>query len=183
MNRRTILLGLGAAIAMPSLARAQTQYFEGRPSAPALERGLAPPVGMSADEFRRLAPERRPRVGLTVHFEFNSAELTADARATLDVLAEAIDKLPLYRFRIEGHTDAVGGDTYNLVLSQRRAASVVTHLATRHAIDPGRLESVGYGKRRLRDPANPNDAVNRRVEIANMGPIERPSPRQPPLAR
>lgn len=172
MNRRALIVGAVALAAAPRAGRAQTQYFEGRPSAPALERGLSPPAAMSQDEFRRLPPERRPRVGITVNFDFNSAELTLDARATLDALGTAIKQLAAFRFVVEGHTDAVGGDDYNLLLSNRRATAVVTYLVMRHGIEPGRLQAIGYGKRRLRDPAHPNDAINRRVEIANMGWIE-----------
>jgi OOP family OmpA-OmpF porin len=116
------------------------------------------------------APPEAPKVGLTVNFAFNSVELTPESRRVLDVLATAIDRLPQFRFQIEGHTDAVGGDAFNLELSQRRAAAVVQYLVLTHNISPARLAAIGFGKRKLRDPVHPTDGINRRVEVLNLGP-------------
>ena len=66
--------------------------------------------------------EPRPlSVNLYVNFEFNSAELTSDARNTLDQLGTALrdPKLAAYSFVIAGHTDAVGGAEFNQKLSER----------------------------------------------------------------
>jgi outer membrane protein OmpA-like peptidoglycan-associated protein len=70
------------------------------------------------------------------------------------------------RIRVEGHTDDRGDDDYNLDLSQRRAASVLTYLLTA-GIEAGRLESEGLGET---IPIADNDsrdgrAENRRVEF------------------
>jgi outer membrane protein OmpA-like peptidoglycan-associated protein len=53
----------------------------------------------------------------------------------------------------------------NKALSQRRADAVVAWLVTERAIDPDRLQAVGYGEERLADRANPASGVNRRVEV------------------
>jgi outer membrane protein OmpA-like peptidoglycan-associated protein len=115
-------------------------------------------------------PREPPKVGLTVNFAFNSVELTPESRRVLDVLAIAINRLPQFRFQIEGHTDSVGGDAFNLELSQRRAAAVVQYLVLTHNISPARLAAIGFGKRKLRDPVHPTDGINRRVEVLNLGP-------------
>ena len=73
------------------------------------------------------------------------------------------------RFSVAGHTDARGGDAYNLNLSRLRARAVADYLIKQHGIDAQRLDVEGYGRSRLLDPANPASAVNRRVQITNLG--------------
>ncbi len=66
---------------------------------------------------------------------------------------------------VEGHTDAVGSDAYNLELSRSRARAVRDYLVQRHGIDGARLKTVGYGEARLVEAADPTAAVNRRVQF------------------
>jgi len=66
---------------------------------------------------------------------------------------------------VEGHTDAVGSDTYNLTLSQRRAAAVKEYLVSVHGIDAARLKDVGYGLFRPIEGTDPLAAENRRVQF------------------
>lgn len=110
-------------------------------------------------------------IDLTINFEFNSAALTSDGTVLVGNLGRALkdSRLAGKRFRIEGHTDAVGGDAFNLRLSQQRAETVRRQLIARNAVDPGRIEVVGYGKSRLLDPSAPESAVNRRVRVVNLG--------------
>jgi outer membrane protein OmpA-like peptidoglycan-associated protein len=109
-------------------------------------------------------------VSLYVNFAYDSAELTSDARITLDRLGYALsdDRLKQFSFMIEGHTDAKGGEDYNQKLSERRADSVRQYLTTQFAIESTRLSARGFGKMRLLDPARPEDGVNRRVQILNL---------------
>ena len=53
--------------------------------------------------------------------------------------------VPFATALIEGHTDSVGSDAYNLKLSDRRAKSVYDYLTSR-GVDPGRLSSIGKGE-------------------------------------
>jgi outer membrane protein OmpA-like peptidoglycan-associated protein len=108
-------------------------------------------------------------VNLYVNFEFNSAELTSDARITLDQLGTALrdPKLAAFSFVIAGHTDAVGGDEFNQKLSERRAEAVRNYMIARCGIAANRLSAKGYGKSQLLDPEHPEDGVNRRVQIIN----------------
>lgn len=105
----------------------------------------------------------------TINFEFNSAELTAQARADLDQVAGALKdpSIEQYPIIIAGHTDGVGGFEYNQQLSQRRAESVRQYLIVRHAIDAKRLSAKGYGKSQLLLPSDPGNELNRRVQFQN----------------
>lgn len=119
------------------------------------------------------SPPERPelRAAFRVEFDFNSARIRPESQEILDrvaavMMAPAAGKT---RFRIVGHTDAVGSDAANLSLSQRRAAAVVGYLVDRHRIAAGRLEASGRGARELLLPDQPTAAANRRVEIVNLG--------------
>lgn len=77
----------------------------------------------------------------TVNFAFNSAQLDSGARDTLREQANWIRQFPEVRFRVYGHTDAVGSEGYNKRLGLRRAHAVVNFLATQ-GISKSRLEAV-----------------------------------------
>ncbi|MFD1157162.1 OmpA family protein [Roseovarius aestuarii] len=77
----------------------------------------------------------------TVNFAFNSAQLDAAAQSTLREQAQWIRQFPEVRFRVYGHTDAVGSNSYNKRLGLRRAQAVVSYLATQ-GISRSRLEAV-----------------------------------------
>ena len=112
-----------------------------------------------------------PSLDLQVNFEYASAKLTPDARIVLDSLGQALNDPALRdsRMRIAGHTDAKGADAYNLTLSRQRAQSVAEYLARQHGVDARRLSVEGFGRGQLLDPANPESAVNRRVQVVNLG--------------
>jgi outer membrane protein OmpA-like peptidoglycan-associated protein len=74
-----------------------------------------------------------------------------------------------FSFIIAGHTDAKGGGEFNQKLSQRRAEAVRSYLITQFGIAGEKLTPKGYGKSQLLDPANPEDGVNRRVQVINTG--------------
>ena len=82
----------------------------------------------------------------TVNFEFNRADLDANAQAALMKQANWIKQFPEVRFRVYGHTDLVGSDAYNQKLGLRRAQTVVAFLV-RQGISRSRLEAVAsFGK-------------------------------------
>jgi len=113
----------------------------------------------------------KPSVDLAVNFAFGSAQLTADGELALDNLGRALEDPALggSRFSIAGHTDAVGSAAFNQRLSEARAAAVRDYLVARFRIAGDRLETHGYGFSRLLDRKDPTNAVNRRVEITNIG--------------
>ncbi len=143
-----------------------------RPSAAA----ATVPGGAASSSTAAGAPEAAPRsqarrtVALTVMFDLNSDKLTYAAMQQLDELAAVIKAAnPAERFAIEGHTDARGSDELNQDLSERRAASAINYLVTRHGIARDRLEAHGYGRSRPLIPADPFDARNRRVQVMVLG--------------
>lgn len=89
------------------------------------------------DLSQRFASE----VMTTVNFAFNSATLDTGARDTLREQANWIRQFPEIRFRVYGHTDKVGSNTYNKRLGLRRAHAVVNFLVSQ-GIDRSRLEAV-----------------------------------------
>ena len=98
-------------------------------------------------------------------FDFDSAVILAPARSNLDALATSLDKYDNSNLMIVGHTDNVGSETYNLGLSERRAASAAGYLAQRGV---ERIDTRGRGEY---EPLASNDTEagrhqNRRVEIA-----------------
>jgi outer membrane protein OmpA-like peptidoglycan-associated protein len=114
---------------------------------------------------RTAAQPARASASLLVTFETNSAELTAPARAQLDVVASALknERLASYGFLVEGHADPRGAPDANLVLSQERADSVKRYLIDRHGIEPSRLTAEGRGDRSLLNRDVPAAPENRRV--------------------
>lgn len=111
-----------------------------------------------------------PSIDLKVNFAFDSAQLNNESLLTLDVLGRALssEKLKGQTIEIVGHTDAKGTLEYNDALSQRRAAAVVTYIVRNFTLDPALISSKGMGERQLLDEDNPEDGINRRVEIRNV---------------
>ncbi|MGO4916216.1 OmpA family protein [Pseudogemmobacter sp. W21_MBD1_M6] len=82
----------------------------------------------------------------TVNFAFNSAQLDGTAQAALRRQADWIRQFPEVRFRVYGHTDLVGNQSYNKSLGLRRANAVVSFLSAQ-GISRSRLEAlVSYGE-------------------------------------
>ncbi|HEY6644731.1 OmpA family protein [Povalibacter sp.] len=111
-----------------------------------------------------------------VDFEFDSANLTGDSKSTLDEVAADLKKFPRLKILLEGHTDSVGNDAYNLKLSQRRAASVREYLVSQ-GVNPANLTSEGFGESKpIASNATPDGrAENRRVAMSvtdNPGDVE-----------
>lgn len=65
-----------------------------------------------------------------INFEFNQSTLDAEARRVLGLQAEWIKRHPNVRFSVHGHTDMVGGNSYNQRLGLRRARNAVNHLVS-----------------------------------------------------
>jgi len=113
-----------------------------------------------------------PNLTVEVQFDFNSDWILPASWETVGRIADALHNPLLlgYKFAVVGHTDAKGSREYNLELSQRRALSVVEMLVTTFSVDPAMLVGVGFGEEQLQDPQDPYSAVNRRVQLLNIGP-------------
>ncbi len=82
-----------------------------------------------------------------VHFGFDKSELSADAKAALDAFAKRVkDENKNVYVEVQGHTDGVGSDHYNLVLGQARADAAMHYLAMQHGFPLHRMNSMSYGK-------------------------------------
>jgi len=101
-----------------------------------------------------------------ITFETNSAELNAESYAELDRVVKLMRDNPSLKMEISAHTDDVGTDALNFLLSDRRAKSVVDYLVA-HGIPTTSLQSRGYGKSQPLVPNNSaeNRAKNRRVQL------------------
>lgn len=95
----------------------------------------------SCSDFQQSTAER-------VHFEFNSAELRADAKDALDGQAAWLAKYGNVSILIEGHCDKRGPREYNLGLGERRAVAVRNYLVSK-GVAKDRVRVVSYGKERL----------------------------------
>ncbi len=99
-----------------------------------------------------------------------SDQVRPESRPTLKEIASMLQQHPELKLRIEGHTDNVGGQDANLILSERRAAAVKSALVTDFQVDAARLESKGFGDTK---PAGSNASAegrqnNRRVELVRL---------------
>jgi outer membrane protein OmpA-like peptidoglycan-associated protein len=102
-----------------------------------------------------------------VKFKTDSAVILQESNETLGKILEAIRRLPdTNRYRVEGHTDAMGKPEYNKGLSQRRAQSVVQWFVQK-GIPAKRLEARGYGQEKplASNATEVGRQANRRVEI------------------
>ena len=109
-------------------------------------------------------------VGDRIFFGVDSSTLDDTARQTVERQAAWLQQFPAVTVTIEGHADQRGTTEYNLALGERRAAAVKSYLSSL-GIDPARILIISYGKERL---ANPNEteeafAQNRRaVTVVNV---------------
>ena len=112
----------------------------------------------------------KPKIDLEIHFDFNSADISKESMPAVQALGDALSdaKLRGSTFVVAGHTDGVGGDQFNQELSERRADTIKHYLVDHYHLTSGDLVTVGYGKTKLKNAADPSDGVNRRVQVVNM---------------
>ncbi|MFA7415443.1 MAG: OmpA family protein [Rhizobium sp.] len=114
----------------------------------------------------------------TITFPSGSAEVPLAQAKTLRRVAEAMERIlakdPGETFLIEGHTDAVGSDRSNLILSDQRAEAVANLLTEVYGIPPENLSVQGYGERYLKIRTAGDEQQNRRVAIRRVTSLVRP---------
>jgi len=111
--------------------------------------------------------QNKPVIFESLQFEENSYALRKDVLPKLDYLARFLERYPMFRLEIKGHTDADGSDLYNLQLSQRRAEQIRDYIIERGKFGNERVTAEGFGEKY---PIMPNDTeenkkINRRVEF------------------
>jgi outer membrane protein OmpA-like peptidoglycan-associated protein len=118
---------------------------------------------------KQLTQEKRA-VTYGIYFDFAQATLKPESTPVLKEIAQALKDNPDWKLTVEGHTDNIGGDAYNLDLSKRRALAVKEALVAQYNIAPDRLANDGFGASR---PVESNDTLegrarNRRVELVRQ---------------
>lgn len=129
------------------------------------------------EQFNRILPTTDTPQGLKVNiadvlFATGKYDLQPATREALAKFSGIVIAHPGLRMAVGGYTDSVGGDTFNLTLSENRANAVKAYLINQ-GIDPGAITSSGYGKSH---PEGDNSTaagrqLNRRVEIMISGEI------------
>ena len=189
INRRaifTLAAGAVAAAAMPGLATAQSGNS---PSAATIQRrleaaprrALRPERRVSVEELKRRPEIRRdyaPSIDIqTINFAFGSAEIPYREFYKVEQIAIAMRNILRRRrheiFLIEGHTDAVGSNRANQILSEQRARSLARVLNSEFGIPWRAMETVGYGEEFLLVPVPYEEWRNRRVTLRRVTDIVR----------
>lgn len=134
---------------------------------------------VTAKTSTKTAPKKAPQTiatnhaaaksenGYYIHFAFNSFELEPDYKQHLTRLSSVLTSNAMLTscLRITGHTDSVGSDEYNLILSEKRAVMVASFLADLGAIDPSRIQLSAAGETSPLPEIKSTDPRNRRVEF------------------
>jgi len=111
----------------------------------------------------------------TIRFGFNEAFVREEEIPQLERIGEIIERIvasnPDEVFLIEGHTDAVGSDSYNQSLSEKRADAVRDAMLQYFNIAPENIETIGYGEDFLKIETEEAEQENRRVTIRRITPL------------
>ena len=155
---RTLVAGaaLAALCACASHPKPPPPVSENAPPAaqPSSPNYPAPPAGaVSSQPLPGTVQDFVINVGDRIYFDFDQAQLRADARPILEAQASWLDRYPDVRVRIEGNCDERGTREYNFALGARRADAVREFLSD-HGVAPGRMATISYGKERPIDPGH-----------------------------
>ena len=99
-------------------------------------------------------------------FDFDKAEVKNSVKGSLDILSKALRENNDIKLKIDGHTDYIGTDQYNLVLSVKRANAIKSYL-TSNGVNKNNISIEGYGKQNpvASNATSTGRAQNRRVEF------------------
>jgi outer membrane protein OmpA-like peptidoglycan-associated protein len=128
------------------------------------------PVAKPENVLEKQLTQAKRAVTYGIYFDFNKDTLKPESAPVLKEIADAMTHNPDWKLTVEGHTDNIGGDPYNLDLSKRRAAAVKQALVGEYNIAGDRLLTNGFG---ASHPVAPNDTLegrarNRRVELVRQ---------------
>lgn len=131
------------------------------------------PYSLEEIRFNERIRDKVVRIDLdTITFATGSAEVSVDQIDDLEYIgyymAQAIQQNPSEVFLVEGHTDLVGTNASNLLLSDRRAEKVAVILSQYMGIPPENLVTQGYGEEYPKVPTEAAERLNRRVTIRNI---------------
>ena len=122
--------------------------------------------GLKKQEAALLTALPPPAHSFLLYFEEGTVTLTPQSVAVLNQIKAEIAARSAPDVEVTGHTDSVGSEEDNDLLSARRAEEVLNWLASQ-GLDRSIMSAVGRGERQLKEPTvdNVSNAVNRRVEI------------------
>ena len=176
LNRRFFLLasaafGLSACAGPDAQKEAGISLDEGNFGNPTMHNHLVQTgrINLAVVMSRRFAAE----VPSMVNFEFDSATLDDEAKRILQRQAHWMKQFPELRYRIFGHTDAVGTDAYNHRLGQRRANAVRNHLVHLGVPRGVILATVSRGSRQPLVVSDGREPANRRTVTEIDGVVRR----------
>jgi outer membrane protein OmpA-like peptidoglycan-associated protein len=151
------------AEAMALLAEARQLAKEAESCRPPARVTPAPPPPPSPPPVPRV---RQPISFHSVHFDFDKSNLKPEAKAELDRAARIMQDNSDVVLELQGNTDAIGTDTYNMALGKRRANAVFDYLKSK-GINPNRLKEVSFGKSKpaATNATDAGRAQNRRVDL------------------
>lgn len=166
----------------PAATRGLTRSFgpaeptkpQASPEDKAFLQTLSPTRGLKQVEREKVAEiiskQDMPKIDIRITFDYDSDRIRPSSIPDVIELGKALSspQLSNARLLLNGHTDAAGSPDYNLDLSERRALAIRAYLTEKFAIGPDRLIAIGYGKERLKVPADPLAEENRRVEVVNL---------------
>ncbi len=187
LNIKYMSLSLAILLSSSAIADEVKMYSDKVPSAEEMGSSLfasepGPAVGNNAPQGVKMRsisfgkPKNEPvaapaaqvgAIGLPIKFAYNSADVLEESKPYLNEVGRMLN-LPEYsdqRLVIEGHTDALGSESYNQYLSERRAASVKSYLKNNFNIAENRLFINGVGENQPLPGTDPNSGLNRRVQF------------------
>ena len=105
-----------------------------------------------------------------IYFAFNSAVIRDESQPVLQEIADTLTRNGSWKIRVEGHTDNIGGEGFNLDLSQHRAEAVKSALVLRYHVAASRLSTEGFGASLPKESNATLEgrARNRRVELVRQ---------------
>src|SRR5262249_14908862 len=138
------------------------------PPTPVTEPTVVPPEPVRSDDVSSVSLEEINKNSplKPVFFEYDSDELSGDAKKVLDENASLLKRYGTWTITIEGHCDERGTAEYNLALGERRAVAARAYLVSL-GIPADRLRTVSYGKEFPFDPGHDESAYekNRRAHF------------------
>jgi len=158
-NEAAARVGQQAEAAQASADKAQTAAERGLSRTAELDRKITGLV-TGLEDYKLTATE-------TVLFDFGKSKLTEESKAKLDDTAARLRDHRRYVIEVQGFTDKIGGQEYNLELSRKRAAEVVRYLTVAHKVPLYRIHILGLGSVLpvADDKTSEGRKQNRRVEV------------------
>jgi len=157
---------------LASCAKKQVGTGEAAKAPAAVTKSAAPgaaatgPAAAKAAQVDPLAGQVKAFESEHIYFDYDKAELKAEAQAILKKKAEWLRANSQYKLKIEGNCDERGTNEYNLALGDRRAKAAEKFL-TALGIAKGKITTISYGEERPADPGHNEKAwsKNRRDEF------------------